>query len=654
MNIKYILLSLASVFLFTISNGQNVKKALKLLADAEYAKCKETLEKNLEDDALHPASNLVMGMLLTEKKSPYYKVVDSWKYVSLAVGRIDAFSDADIESIAEYVHNKENRKTAGTPKEKVVLVIEELENTLIRYIREEHDLKAVYFMLENYPDYVHYDNIAHIRNQFEFYKCKQQNSLEAFDLFIKKFPEAAQIEKAVKMRDELAFKQAVATKTETSLNEFIEKCPQSAYISLAMKLRDSLAFATVKKKNTLDAYEHFVSHYPNAPQTIEARKKLYTLLFEKTKTTDDIAVFNKFITLYPESEYTNTVFNRKANTLGKAFANQQKLNNTSVKWVKAFDFNNQVETAEAMAVTPDGGLLLAGLTAPSTAKETDIWVLKLNNQGDFEWNAVIEQDLSEEIENVLISSKGEVLLVGYTQAQGSSQKSGWMYKLDSKGTKLLNKNLGKIKIVASAMSPDDKIYLSVQSETKGGKFKIQQYNTDGQKLKEREYVEDGTFEYIGFADNDLLLAGGRWILRTDPKVYISWEDTLSSNVSVTAASVTSKTITSLNKGNAGLYYSSYYLSGTPIVENNLVTKKTVDVFGFASYADKGSIILGSIAGTKHLFGINESGVLEKETVLPQSVEIVKMIVTKNGEIVYLLKADDFVLVSMNSFSLLSE
>jgi len=648
---KYIFL--IAIFASLICSGQSVKKALKQLQSKEYAKCKDQLEKNLEDNSNHPASNLVMGVLLTEKTSPYYKVVESWKYVSKAVGKLDAFDQSDLDEIAEYIDSKSNSRSPKSPREKVENLIVELENILIRYIREEHDLKSVYYMLENYPDYTHYDNIAHIRNQFEFYKCKQRNTLKAYDEFIKKFPDAAQIEKAKKLRNELSFKNAKELNTEEAYNSFIKQCPTSSNIGRAMELRDSVAYVSVKKKNSLQAYEHFVSNYPNAVQTVAARKKLYTMLYEQTKTTSDISVFNKFIKLYPESEHSVSVFDRKSVALGKEFMAKKGLGNSSVKWSKAFDLESNTETAQALAVTPDNGFLLAGLTKQNSKDGSDVWVLKLDNNGKMQWNAIIEQDLNEEIQNVLVSSKGEVVIVGYTQAAGKKEKNGWMYKLDSKGTKLLNKNLGRIKIAASGISSDDKIYLSVNSD-KANKFRLQQYNIDGQKKWEREYVQNGQFNAIGFAQNDLILAGGKWILRTDPKVYIEWEDILEIDAEFKATSVNSKSVSALSSSKGGLFYSNYYLSGTPVAEGVKVLEKPLQVKQIVTAEDQNSVALCASSGSSVLLKLGQKGNLGEQKKLPAGTDIIALAVDNNGELTYLVKDKDFVLIRMNGLALLGK
>jgi tetratricopeptide (TPR) repeat protein len=372
-------------------SAQNVKKPYKMLEKGDYEKAKELFMKNLTENKEHVASNFGMAMILADDKSPYFNIVDSWQYIEIIDGRSNELNQDEIEILGEYFLETEVRKTSRPVKKKIDIAIEAVESRLIKYIREENDLEAVYAVLEKYPDYRHYDNVIHIRNQFEFRKYEKMNTKAGYEEFIAKFPEAAQVPKAERYRNKMAFEEAKAENSVLSYNKYIKDYPGSVHLQQAIKLRNTAAFAEAKSKHSLAAYEGFIALYPDALEIPEARKYQHELMYEKAKRIKSLQAYNEFIRMYPDGAYYIDVFNLKAEDLGHQYFQTLGFSSNDLNWVKALDNNEFIDEAQAFAITPQGEHVIAGTTRANDTSFTDAWIIKLDANGKMLWNKTIGQ-----------------------------------------------------------------------------------------------------------------------------------------------------------------------------------------------------------------------------------------------------------------------
>jgi len=87
-----------------------------------------------------------------------------------------------------------------------------------------------------------------------------------------------------------------------------------------------------------------------------------------------------------------------------------------------------------MIKTSDGGLLVVGTTMSCCFGDKDIWVLKLNNYGDVEWQRVIGGKYEEKEQIKLLElSSGGYYIIGSTYSYGRGATSGLVIKLDNSG-----------------------------------------------------------------------------------------------------------------------------------------------------------------------------------------------------------------------------
>jgi hypothetical protein len=640
------------LFFFTLSLGaQSVKKAYKSLEKSDYAKAREVFNKNLSSNKEHVASNFGMAMILADDKSPYFNIVDSWAYIEVIEGRTNELSQEELEILSSYFLATEIRKTSRPVKKKIEIAVEAVESRLIKYIREENDLEAVYKVLEKYPDYRHYDNVVHIRNQFEFRKYEKVNTKAGYEEFIEKFPEAAQVPKANKYRYKMAFEEAKADNSVLSYNQYIKNYPGSDHLQQAIKLRNEAAFRDAEAKHTLMAYEGFIALYPDALQIPEARKHQHDLMYEKAKRIKSLEAYNEFIRMYPDGAYFIDVFNLKSQDLGEQYYQQTGFNSPDFKWARALDNNEYIEEASTIVVTAKGEYVIAGTTRANDTAYTDAWIVKLDAGGNMLWNKTIGQPYNDEISNLLITSDNKIVALGYTQIiSDSSDYMAWMFMLEEDGSRKWNKNLGDIKIAASAISEKDEVYLSTYvNDTLPNTFYIQEMNLEGQKIWERGYVRKGVFNTIDFTDNgNVLLSGDKWVMCSDSKFYIKWEDTLKVNANFSLAEVKGEHSALIARDSIVKYYLSYELSGTQNANQIILDDRSEILSDLVSTTYNTSVLITNSPVASTLTKVNQGGNVIGKKSMQNNLKFISAVENSQGGISYLLKGNDYIILTFSS------
>lgn len=649
---RLILFVPAIIFISLNINAQNVKRGFKSLEKREFDKAKETFVKILAEDSESVAANFGLALVEADETSPFFDIVDAYQYIVKIKGKENSLPQEDIDVLSEYFLNTETRKTSRPVKKKIEIAEDAVDARLIKYIREENNLEAVYKVLEMYPDYKHYDNVVHIRNQFEYRKYEKLNTKAAYEEFIEKFPDAAQVPKAENQRNKLAFEEVKTKNTLEDYNAYIKKYPGSRYVQQVIKLRNAKAFEQAEKLNTLEAYNKFIDLYPDALEISQAKKHQHDLMYEKAKRIKSLEAYNEFIKMYPNGLYYLDVFNLKASDLGMQNFKTLGFTSPDLVFARSLDNDEHVEEAVAIAETKDNGLVIAGNTRLNDTSCTDAWIVKLDQKGDMIWNKTIGQVYNDKVENILVNSANECIVIGYTQvASDSAAYMGWMFKLGADGQRIWNKSLGKVRIMASAISSQDKVYLATYVEdTIPDYYYIQAYNTDGNEVWDRDYVKQGTFNDIIFTDNnDVCLAGSRWFTLSDPKFYIKWEDSLAVTGIINHAGLNQQNIVLAANDSLNNYFLGYTMSGKKLWMNTTSISAIDDeVFDVLVNSGNKTIIVGKQEHNGYLLKYDASGNKLSEMTFNGAYEPVAAIRTIDNRVVYLFDGPDYLVTVFSS------
>ncbi len=111
-----------------------------------------------------------------------------------------------------------------------------------------------------------------------------------------------------------------------------------------------------------------------------------------------------------------------------------------VVWAKTYG-GPQAEGCRGICPCPDGGFIMAGYTFSHGAGDSDVLVVKTDNQGNLDWSRTFG-GVGAEYGNGCLSLSDGYLVIGYTTSFGSGSKDVYLIKLDKTGKEIWSKTYG--------------------------------------------------------------------------------------------------------------------------------------------------------------------------------------------------------------------
>jgi hypothetical protein len=537
----YRIIFLQLLFLCYGLSAQNSKKGFKQLEKAEYEKSYEDFSGVLEDDNQNPAALLGCALIFADDRSPLFNLIGAWEFASILKPNIEKLSPEEIEFIGEYFRNTETRAISRPVKKKIEYAVETIEAKLIKHVREENNLEIVYSVLEKFPDFRHTANVMHIRNQLEFRNYEKSNTLDGYVEFIGKFPDAAQVDKAKKYRNKLAFEKASQVNTVEAYKEYIRQYPKAIEYNQAIKNLNAVAFMRAKQINSIKAFDDFIAEYPDALEIGDAKKLQMGLLYEYAKKIQTLEAYNEFIRKYPEGQQYIDIFNLKSLDNGMRYIGSHPVASNNIQWARSFENEETGERSASLAVDSLNAYILGGTVFRNDTGSTDVWIIKLGDDGKMIWNKYIGEGYNDELQMLVPGKKQEIIGAGYTWlGTDSSSRESWLFKLGPDGQKLWSKKLGNLHIRTVLQTAAGSVFLGgfQEIDTSGRKYSIMALNENGKKLWSRTYTGNG--EIIGLSelpDKRILIAGNNWRAKIDTRGYIVWESLFKETDSILTATV---------------------------------------------------------------------------------------------------------------------
>jgi len=498
---------------------------------------KKILSKNPDDVMSHFGLSVVYSFD-TYKGKDYFK---AWKYFQVAEEKQANFTDDDKTVLNLYFPKVDKRRRNRPLNKNMEWERSNVEDKLIKYVREENKLEYANKFLEEFPDSRYYNNVKHIRNYIEYRAAEDKNTVEAFNDFLSKYPEASQKEIAYKNRDKIAYKSALAQKSLTALKGFITQYPNAVQVEDAKKIMGELAYAEASKTRDLKKIEQFMLDYPNSTKMPEAKILQKQLLFEWAKSVNTIEAYNQFVALYPEGELYIDIFNLKANALGQKLLMDFPMENYQL--IKAFDNKNMNDYGGGVAVRPNGEILVMSNTKKNEESMHDAWLLGLNGEGKMLWNNILGNKFDDKVNRVIVSSNNEIYAAGYTNAMGDSVPGkAWIFKLAADGKNIYNRKLDGSEVKNMALYADGKALLCGTSFNETDSV-IESFlvrvNEGGKKLWNRSYSKGGIIYNVAIDKNNIgYVANETWYFAIDESGYLKWDKVVEDNIKISAVNIT--------------------------------------------------------------------------------------------------------------------
>ena len=165
--------------------------------------------------------------------------------------------------------------------------------------------------------------------------------------------------------------------------------------------------------------------------------------------------------------------------------------NGNVIWQKTYG-GSSLDIAYSIQETTDGSYVVAGQTLSFGAGNNDVWVLKLDSNGNIVWQKTYGGAGSESAKSIQETTDGGYVVTG-TNGSFSAHSNSWTIKLDSNGTVLWQKIYGE--------NDDEDSMSSIQETTDGG------------------YVVAGATASFGAGSGDV------WVLKLDSNGNVVWQKT---------------------------------------------------------------------------------------------------------------------------------
>ena len=251
-----------------------------------------------------------------------------------------------------------------------------------------------------------------------------------------------------------------------------------------------------------------------------------------------------------------------------------------VQWQKTFGAKYADDQANAIQQTSDGGFIIAGIAAfapgnyflddkpvfPDVGGSYDFWVLKLDKNGDIQWQRFYGGSSGDEAFSIQQTTDGGYIVAGHTDFLGSETDTFgagasdfWVLKLDENGDIQWQKTYGGSgfdEAYAIQQTTDGGFIVAGNTSTFGAGNKdiwILKLDTNGDIQWQKTYGGD-SYEYIDGAnpiqqttDGGFIVAGNTitfgagnediWILKLDTNGDIQWQKTYGGEYSDVGSSI---------------------------------------------------------------------------------------------------------------------
>jgi hypothetical protein len=171
--------------------------------------------------------------------------------------------------------------------------------------------------------------------------------------------------------------------------------------------------------------------------------------------------------------------------------------NGNVQWQKSY-YGTAKDYASSIQQTSEGGYIVAGITESFGAGSDDVWVLKLDGNGNVQWQKTYGGTILDRASSIQQTSEGGYIVAGWTRSFGAGDCDAWVLKLDSNGNVQWQKTYGSTQSDRTS---------SIQQTSEGG------------------YIVAGYTDSFGGAST----YGDAWILKLDGNGNVQWQKTYDTN-----------------------------------------------------------------------------------------------------------------------------
>ncbi|MFW6248490.1 MAG: hypothetical protein ACOC4J_01825, partial [Bacteroidota bacterium] len=458
------------------------------------------------------------------------------EYAREAKKHLENINKEDEELLYNYF--KSLRRSADRFSKRFNLRVEEIENQLIRYVREENDINLVKSFIERFPNSRYHKSAIHIWHYLEFRKVEKKHTINAYRDFIEQFPEAAQVEESRQAIHKIAFQKAQNKNTPKAWQKFIDAYPQAKQVNIARKEIAKAAFQKARTTNTINALEQYMNDYPGSKYVLDAKNILKSLYFEKAQQDNTIEAFNEYVKKYPKGQNFKTIFNLKSKILGQNLQSSHPKLLKKTNWCIGFDNNYGFEEVIGLAQKKNGNYLLISFASKKKRSDSvpyQFWLLELDQERKLVNNRFINYPGVDTIHYMNLNADDDIIMAGTNIPKADSLSgSFFLLKLDADGNKKWQRKVTNMHVSSLDITPQNDFILAggITDTTRNEKdslvnktlFYMIKMNSDGHKMWERNYSQDGMLAGIDvLSDSNIVFGGHHWVASVNDQGYLNWD-----------------------------------------------------------------------------------------------------------------------------------
>jgi len=130
----------------------------------------------------------------------------------------------------------------------------------------------------------------------------------------------------------------------------------------------------------------------------------------------------------------------------------------NLEWEKQYDLS-KTDKIYSIIQSQSGDYIATGCSLQEEKENTDGLVMCIGKDGTLKWSNLFGGDQYDRLYSIMENAAGNLFIVGYTESIGEGDADGWMIKLNKDGDKEWDKTFGG--------KEDDRFYSIIQTDDKG-------------------------------------------------------------------------------------------------------------------------------------------------------------------------------------------
>jgi predicted secreted protein len=208
-------------------------------------------------------------------------------------------------------------------------------------------------------------------------------------------------------------------------------------------------------------------------------------------------------------------------------------------------FGDSKDDESKAIIEADNGYIITGYTESFGAGDRDVWVIKIDKNGNKIWDKTFGGSDWDEVK-AIIKADNEYIIAGNTESFGEGKDDAWIIKIDKNGNKIWDKTFGgRDYDYANAIIKADNGYViagNTESFGEGGRdVWVIKIDKNGNKIWDKTFGDNKSnwANAIIEADNGYIIAGytesfgagdyDAWVIKIDKNGNKIWDKTFRSS-----------------------------------------------------------------------------------------------------------------------------